>query len=180
VLQENERLRKLLGFKTRRPELALVPARVVARDTTPYFRVVTLKLSSDVPLQPRMPVIAAEGVVGQVHRVFADYAEVILLGDPRHRVDAVTQRTRAQAVIEGLGHERDYHAKLSYLSEKDEVRVGDVVVTSGMGGVFPSELVIGTVASVEKSEKGLFQDAVVSPAVDASRLSEVFVVTGLK
>lgn len=180
VLQENERLRKMLGFKVRRPELELIPGRVVARDTTPYFRVVTLHVTTDVPLSPRMAVISAEGVVGQVHRVFADYVEVILVSDPRHRVDAITQRTRAQAVVEGLGHERDYRAKLSYLSEKDEVRVGDVVVTSGMGGVFPAELVLGTVASVERSERGLFQDATLAPSVDASRLDEVFIVVGAK
>jgi len=180
VLQENERLRKMLGFKVRRPELELIAGRVISRDTTPYFRVVTLHVTSDVPLAPRMAVISAEGVVGQVNRVFADYVEVILVSDPRHRVDAITQRTRAQAVVEGLGHERDYHAKLAYLSEKDEVRVGDVVVTSGMGGVFPPELVLGTVATVERSERGLFQDATISPSVDASRLDEVFIVVGAK
>ncbi|MEZ4458816.1 MAG: rod shape-determining protein MreC [bacterium] len=180
VLQENERLRKLVGFKARRPELELVPGRVIARDTTPYFRVLTLKVSTTVALAPRMPVISADGVVGQVHRVFADFVEVILVSDPRHRVDAITQRTRAQAVVEGLGHERDYLAKLAYLSERDEVREGDLVVTSGMGGVFPPELVLGTVASVEKSERGLFQEATITPAVDASRLDEVFIVVGAK
>ncbi len=180
VLQENERLRKMVGFKARRPELELIPGRVIARDTTPYFRVVTLHVTTDVPLAPRMAVISAEGVVGQVNRVFADYVEVILVSDPRHRVDAITQRTRAQAVVEGLGHEKDYRAKLSYLSEKDEVREGDVVVTSGMGGVFPPELVLGTVASVERSQRGLFQEATIAPSVDASRLDEVFIVVGAK
>lgn len=178
VLQENERLRRMVGFKVRRPELELIPGRVIARDTTPYFRVLTLHVRTDVPLAPRMAVISADGVVGQVHRVFADYVEVILVSDPRHRVDAITQRTRAQAVVEGLGNERDYRAKLAYLSEKDEVREGDVVVTSGMGGVFPRELVIGTVATVERSQRGLFQEATISPSVDASRLDEVFIVVG--
>lgn len=180
VLQENERLRRLVGFKARRPELELVPGRVIARDTTPYFRVLTLKVSTTVTLEPRMPVISAEGVVGQVNRVFADFAEVILVSDPRHHVDAMTQRTRAQAVVEGLGHEKDYRAKMSYLSERDEVREGDLVVTSGMGGVFPPELVIGTVATVEHSDRGLFQDATLTPAVDVSRLDEVFIVVGSK
>lgn len=180
VLQENERLRRLVGFKAQRPELRLIPARVVARDTTAYFRVVTLKLSVEGKVEPRMPVISADGVVGQVHRVFSNYVEVILVSDPRHRVDAVTQRTRSQAVVEGLGHERDYHAKLAYLSEKDDVRPGDVVVTSGMGGVFPPELILGTVAHVDTRHRSLFQDVTLEPAVDASRLGEVFIVAGVE
>ncbi len=177
VLQENERLRQMVGLKTRRPEFNLVPARVISRDTSPYFRVVNIRIQSDVELKPRMPVIVAEGVVGQVHEVTGKFAEVIILSDPRHRVDAISQRTRAQAIVAGLGHERDYNARLSYLSEMDQVREGDIIVTSGMGGVFPKELIIGTVSTIEKSERGLFQEATLTPAVDFSRLEEVFVLT---
>lgn len=178
ILQENMRLRELVGFKTRHPEFELVPARVVSRDISPFFRVLRVQIKPASPVQERMPVVVAGGVVGQVHEVFDDYAEVVLVSDPRSRIDVVSQRNRAQGVVQGLGHERDYQAKIAYLDEKDEVRGGDVMVTSGMGGVFPPELIIGTISQVTPDERGLFQRAILQPAVDLSRLQEVFVVTG--
>lgn len=182
VLQENDRLRRVLDLKAKHPEYKLVPAQVIARDTSPYFRVLHIKvaLNPDQPIKPRMPVIVAEGLVGQVHRVFDKYAEIIIVSDPRHRVDAIAQRTRAQAIVEGLGHERDYLARLAYLRDIDEVRSGDVLVTSGMGEFFPRELIIGTVNEVNQAERGLFQEATITPAVDFSRLEEVFVLVGVQ
>lgn len=176
VLQENERLRRLVGFKRKRDDFELVPARVVARDVTPYFRVLKVSLQADAELKPRMPVVVAEGVVGQIHRVYGRFADVIVVSDPRSRIDVLSQRTRARGVVEGLGHERDYMARIGYLSEKDQVREGDVMVTSGMGGVFPRELVVGRIAEIEQAERGLFQEARIEPSVDFSRLEEVFVV----
>ena len=180
VLQENARLRELLGFQRRHPTFELAPAEVVGRDTTPYFRVLTLKLESEADLEARMPVVVAGGVVGQIHRTYGSFAEVVILADPRSRVDAISQRNRAQGIVQGLGQQRDYRAKISYLRRKDEVREGDVMVTSGMGGIFPPELIIGTIREVEQKERGLFQRAVLEPAVDFSRLEEVFVVTDVK
>jgi len=177
VLQENTRLRNLLGFKRQHPNFELAPAEVVGRDTTPYFRVVTLKLESDAQLEPRMPVVVAGGVVGQIHRTYGSFADVVIVSDPRSRIDVISQRNRAQGVVRGLGHRHDYLARISYLRRKDQVRKGDVMVTSGMGGVFPPELIVGTVQQVQRKQRGLFQKALVKPAVDFSRLEEVFVIT---
>ncbi len=178
VLQENARLRKLVGFEKKHPEYHLVPARVVGRDISPYFRVLRIKLETDEKLAPREPVVVAGGVVGQIHEVYGKYADVIIVSDPRSRIDAVSQRNRAPGIVEGLGHERDYLAKVSYLTQKDVVRKGDVLVTGGKGGVFPKELIIGKVASVDNAQRGLFQEVRLKPAVDFSRLEEVFVITG--
>ncbi len=179
VLQENARLRELVGFKLASPELTLVPARVVARNTSPYFRVLTVTLRVDAQVRARMPVVVAGGVVGQVHVVQGQTAQIILLADPRSRVDVISQRNRAHGVAQGLGRDRDYEARIAYLSQADEVRQGDVMVTSGMGGLFPRELIVGKVARVALDEQGLFQEAVLEPAVDLSRLDEVFIVTNL-
>lgn len=180
VLQENVRLREMVELQTRHPEFELVPAVVTARDISPYFRVIKIKIRNDGRLQPRMPVIAAGGVVGQVHRVYGEFADVVVLSDPRSRIDAISQRNRTQGIVQGLGHERDYFARVAYLLQKDEVREGDVMVTSGMGGIFPKELIIGTVSKITTSERGLFQEAWVEPAVDFSRLEEVFVIVGTR
>jgi rod shape-determining protein MreC len=178
VLQENARLRELVGFQKRHPEFELTPARVVGRDITPFFRVLRLELESTEKLAPRMPVVVANGVVGQIHEVYGQFAEVIIVSDPRSRIDAVSQRNRAPGIVEGLGHERDYLARVAYLNQKDEVRQGDVMVTGGKGGVFPRELVIGTITAVDNAQRGLFQEVELEPAVDFSRLEEVFVITG--
>lgn len=179
VLQENARLRELVGFKQGHPEYELVPARVIARDVTPYFRVIKLRVEADSDqIAPRDPVVVAGGVVGQVHRVDEGWAEVIVLSDPRSRIDVLSQRNRAHGVVQGLGRERDYLARVAYLSEKDVVRAGDVMVTSGMGGIFPPELIVGRVLEAAPDERGLFQRVRLEPAVDLSRLQEVFVITG--
>ena len=180
VLQENARLRELVGFKEKHPEYDLVPARVIGRDITPYFRVLKLELKSTEKLEPRMPVVVADGVVGQIHEVHGHYADVIIVSDPRSRIDAVNQRNRAPGIVHGLGHERDYLARIAYMSQKDDVRKGDVMVTGGMDGVFPKELIIGRVSSVQDSERGLFQEVMLEPSVDFSRLDEVFVITGVE
>jgi rod shape-determining protein MreC len=178
ILQENERLRALVGFKERHPEFTLVPARVIARDTTPYFRVLRITLSVPEGVKPRQPVVVAGGVVGQIDKVSGSTAEVVLISDPRSRIDAITQRGRVQGVVQGLGHERDYKATVSYLSLKEEVRPDDTMVTSGMGGVFPQELIIGTIREVAPDDRGLFQHVILEPAVDLSQLDEVFIITG--
>ena len=180
VLQENMRLRELVGFKERQPEYELVPARVIARDTTPYFRVLKIRLEVEAPIAPRMPVVVAGGVVGQIHEVHATGADVILVSDPRSRLDVISQRNRAQGVVQGLGHDRDYSAKIAYLDQKDSVRVGDIMVTSGLGHSFPRELIVGRVIQVQPDDRGLFQQATLEPAVDFGRVDTVFVITGKK
>lgn len=179
ILQENARLRELVGFERDHPEYELAPAEVVGRDSTPYFRVTRLRVESPAELAPRMPVVAADGVVGQVRNVSGAYADVVIVSDPRSRIDVFSQRNRAQGVVEGLGHERDYLARVAYLRQEDEVREGDAMVTSGMAGVFPADLAVGTIDEVVRSEEGVFQEARLKPAVDFSRLEEVFVVTGV-
>ncbi|AWV89047.1 rod shape-determining protein MreC [Bradymonas sediminis] len=180
VLQENARLREEVGFQKKHPEFELSAAKVIGRDITPYFRVLRLKIESGAELKPRQAVVVAGGVVGQIHEVYGNYADVIIVSDPRSRIDAVSQRNRAPGVVMGLGHESDYLAEVAYLNQKDLVRPGDVMVTGGKGGVFPRELVIGTVSAVKSSRRGLFQEVRLRPAVDFSRLEEVFIITGRK
>lgn len=177
VLQENARLRKLLGFKRRHDELELVPAEVIGREVSPFFRVMSIEIRAEGDVQPQMPVVVSGGVVGQIRSVAGGTAEVLLVSDPRSRIDAVSQRNRAHGVVRGLGNSKNYLAEISYLKPEDDVRKGDVMVTSGMGGVFPSELLIGEVEDVEMSQGGLFQRARLQPAVDVGRIEEVFVVT---
>jgi rod shape-determining protein MreC len=179
VMQENARLRALVGFQVANPNLVLRPAHVIAKDVTPYFRVVRLRLDAGEGVaEPGMPVVAAAGLVGQVISVTGDYCDVMLTVDPQSSIDVLVQRNRARGVLRGNGHDNDYTSRIAYLMQRDEVRVGDVVVTSGLAGRFPRELVVGHIIEVEQSSPGLFQEVVVRPAVDFSRLEEVFLITG--
>ena len=180
VLQENARLREMVGFQRQHPQLEVSPARVVGRDISPYFRVLNLKIETEADIEVRMPVVAAEGVVGQVHRVDGRIAQVVLVSDPRSHIDAISQRNRTLGTVQGLGHRSDYLAEAAYVTERDDLEVGDEMVTSGLGGVFPQDLRIGRVKSVETGADGMFQEVLVEPSVDVSRLREVFVVTGTK
>lgn len=179
VLQENARLRQMVGFAEAHPQLDLIPARVVAKDVSPFFRVTSIRLDArDSRVRIGMPVVASAGVVGHIDQVAGDYAEVVLAVDPRSRVDVLVQHNRARGVLQGLGHDDDYGARIAYLLRRDEVAVGDVVVTSGMGGRFPPDLVVGRIARVDRRAYGLFQEVEVEPSVDFSRLEEVFIVVG--
>jgi rod shape-determining protein MreC len=179
VLQENARLRAMVGFGEAHPRLDLVPARVVAKDVSPFFRVISVRLHArDSRIRVGMPVVASAGVVGHVDQVAGDYADVVLAVDPRSSIDVLVQHNRARGVLQGLGHDDDYRAKVAYLLRRDEVSAGDVVVTSGMGGRFPPDLVVGRIVDVERQSYGLFQEVEVEPSVDFSRLEEVYIIVG--
>jgi rod shape-determining protein MreC len=177
VMQENARLRNMVGFMEAYPTLQVVPARIIGRDVSPFFRVTSIRIQVDpARVEEGMPVVASAGVVGHVSQVEGAWAEVVLAVDPRSSIDVIVQRNRARGIANGLGHADDYHSRIAYLLRRDQVRIGDVVVTSGVGGRFPPDLVVGRVASVPAAEFGMFQEVVLEPAVDFSRLEEVFVI----
>lgn len=179
VMQQNERLRALVGFRDAYPRLDLVPAHVVARDVSPWFRVTTIRIEpAQQVITVGMPVVSSAGVVGFVSEVADRFAQVTLTVDPRSSVDVVVQRNRARGVLIGLGHETDYDARIAYLLRRDEVVPGDVIVTSGEDGRYPADLAVGRIRAVVRRDFGLFQEVLVEPAVDFSRVEEVFVITG--
>ncbi|TVR04651.1 MAG: rod shape-determining protein MreC [Deltaproteobacteria bacterium] len=176
VMQENARLRALVGFQQGHPAYEMLPARVTARDVSPFFRVTSIRIeSADARLEPGMPVLSSAGVVGRIQHVEGRRATVLLAVDPRSSIDIVVQRNRARGVLRGRGYDNSYRSEVAYLTRREEVRDGDIVVTSGLGGVFPPDLVVGRIDRIERRDHGLFQQVVVEPAVDFSRLEEVFV-----
>ncbi len=174
--EENRRLRRLLQLRVETPGETYA-AEVIARDTSPFFRVTRLAITSQdrTRLRAGQPVLTAEGLVGQVSRVFGDYADVLLSVDSRSAVDVMIRRSGARGIVRGTGENDRYAAKVEYLQRTDDVRVGDEVVTSGLGCRFPAELLVGRVAAVTRREFGLYQEVELAPAVNFSRLSEVLV-----
>ncbi len=181
ILQQNARLLKLVGFKQERPIYDLEPARVISADISPYFRVLRIRLEAQSEsIRPEMPVVSSEGLVGRIERVNGRYCDVMLTIDPRSKVDILTNLNRSRGILTGIGDEKTYHAKLSYLLRRDEVEEGELVVTSGRAGTFPKELPVGRITSIDSQDFGLYQSVTVTPLVDFSRLEEVYIITGVR
>ncbi|MBQ1266628.1 MAG: rod shape-determining protein MreC [Proteobacteria bacterium] len=181
ILQQNARLSKLVGFKQDRPIYDLEPARVISADISPYFRVLRIRLEAQSEaIRPEMPVVSSEGLVGRIEQVNGRYCDVMLTIDPRSKVDILTNLNRSRGILTGLGDEKTYEAKLSYLLRRDEVEEGEIVVTSGRAGTFPKELPVGRITSIDAQDFGLYQRVTVTPLVDFSRLEEVYIITGVR
>ena len=168
----NERLRELLQFREKNSS-SMIGAEVIARDPSSWFKSVTIDKGERDGVKKGMAVISSAGVIGQILKTASHYAIVLLLTDYNSAIDSIVQRTRAKAIVEGKGENR---CQLKYLLRADEVAVGDVVVTAGLGGNFPKGLMIGEIKRVDKQGHGVFQYAELAPSVDLTKLEEVFVI----
>lgn len=172
---ESVRFQKLLGLRNAVTAETLV-ARVIAIDTSPYFRVARVRLDRGENLVQRgMPVITPEGVVGRINRVSGDTSDILLSVDSRSAIDIVLPRTGGRGILKGKPGENGYRCAIEYLMQGEQAKEGDVAVTSGLGG-FPRDLPVGRVSKIVKNAAGLTQDLEITPDVDFARLSEVLVV----
>lgn len=170
-----ERLQRLLDAKTGLPQRTIF-AQVVGRDPSGWFQAIVINRGTADGVAKGMPVIAPEGIVGQVVTASYDYAKVMLMIDRSSAVDGLIQRNRARGIVEG---EAGALCRFKYVLRKADVRVGDIIVSSGLDGLFPKGLGIGTVAAVSKERPGIFQDVRVAPFVDFDTLEEVLVILPL-
>jgi rod shape-determining protein MreC len=174
IEQENARLRRLLDFRETLVGDVLT-ARVIGRDATAPSRTLTIDRGEADGVHKGAAVLAPGGVVGQVFLASQHAARVLLVTDHNSGVDAVVQRTRARGIVEGTVEGK---CGLKFVKRTEDLQVGDVVVTSGLDGIFPRSLPIGVISAVDKRGQGLFQYATLEPAVDADRLEEVLVTRG--
>jgi rod shape-determining protein MreC len=171
--QENLRLRKLLEFEEKH-RLDSVVARVIAKDSSTEFRAVRINRGDSSGIRKDMAVVTHEGIVGRILRTTQDSADVVTLLDPLSGVDAIDERSRARGVIEGMSEEL---CALRYTLRTDDIQPGDVLITSGLGGIFPKGVPLGVVSRVNRKPFGITQEVEVRPSVDFSRLEEVMVIT---
>jgi rod shape-determining protein MreC len=150
-----------------------VAARVVGKDATNWFKTILIDRGTQAGLRRNLPVVAPDGLVGRVVEVTPSTAKVQLITDPVSASGALMQRTRVTGIVTGnLGT----GLRVRYLPLLADVVVGDEVVTSGMGGVFPKGIPVGRVTAVERKSGALFQEAALQPKVDLGRLEEVLIV----
>jgi rod shape-determining protein MreC len=179
ITKENERLRELLRFTDASP-LTTVAAPVVGDSLAPsaLARVIRIGAGQNVGLRRGMPVVSAKGVVGRVTQVFRSSADVQLIVDPASAVAVRDERSRARANVVGTGS--NHKADLDFALRADDIEEGDLLVTSGTDGIFPSGLAVGKVIEVRRKSSATFLRAQVAPAVDPREVEEVLVVTGQK
>ena len=170
--QENTRLRALLNFE-QQANINGIAASVIGNDPTGWVRELLINRGQSNGIRPGMAVVTAHGVVGQVVSSSPSSSKVLLITDPSSGVDALIQESRVRGVVEGAGSDG---CELQYVTKDSPVRAGEVVVTSGLDGVYPKGLIVGTVARVGNGAAGLFQEVILQPAVDLQKLEEVLVV----
>jgi rod shape-determining protein MreC len=178
--EENRRLRRLLELR-QNLRADVVSAQVIGKDTNQFFHVARISLDRDTTREigPNLPVLSQDGVVGTTLRAGKDTVDVRLVIDAGSGVDVVVQRTGARGFIKGTGDERSYDCDVQYMQRTDEVEVGDLLVTSGVGRRFPKGISVATVKQITKREFGIYQKVVATPTVDFSRLEEVLIVTSV-
>ncbi|MDO9557132.1 MAG: rod shape-determining protein MreC [Coriobacteriia bacterium] len=172
--QENDRLRELVEFAEER-KLVKVGARVIGRPTSSWDGVITIDRGSVDRIEAGMPVLAAQGLLGQVFEVSGHAAKVRLITDQRSGVAAMVQSTRVVGVVRGS---IEGELTLDFVSAETTPVVGDVIITSGLGGVYPKGLVIGDVTSVDMRRGELFLRIGLVSRVPVSQLEEVLILVG--
>ena len=179
VEREVNRLRHALNYRER-SFFKLVPAVVVARDSSTWWRTITINRGKEDGIEGDMPVVTDEGLVGKTTTVSANISLVILVSDENCRVACSVEGTREQGIVSGERVTTGVTPRLNlnFLSKQADLHPGQKVYTTGVGGVFPSGLLVGVVKSFHV--RALDGQGELTPAVDLSHLEDVFIVTGQK
>lgn len=178
AVKENERLRELLGLREQRRELTFESATITARSTSNWASTMTLSKGSAQGVAAGDCVVDAAGnLVGIIDEAGTNWSTMITVVDATLEMGALLSRTESIAILEGdftlMAQER---LKLTYLPENTELLTGDLVLTSGLGGNYPSDLVVGTIASIHTDASGMSRYAVITPAADLESLVQVFII----
>jgi rod shape-determining protein MreC len=172
---ENQRLRRLLALQQRLP-LATLSAEIIAREWGGWVRSITVNRGRGDNVARLTAVIAPEGLIGRVMEVRSGASVIQVLTDPASTVGAHVVRTRTAGIVEG---DPRGTMRLKYMArEGGGIQIGDLVVTSGAGGVFPRGIPVGRVRAIDDRGSALFHYAVLTPVVDFARVDEVLLLTG--
>ncbi|MEZ0395152.1 MAG: rod shape-determining protein MreC [Anaerolineales bacterium] len=174
---ETEILAALVNFARTNPESDYRMANVIGRDPSPFLHYVIIDVGSSQGIRPGMPVVTEQGLVGRVEAVAAEAARVRLITDPASQVNVRLQGSETEALLIGS---ITGELSLEMIPQDVTVQAGDVVLTSGLGGGYPPNLLVGQVVTVRKFDYELFQQAVIQPTVDFSRLYYVLVITNFR
>ena len=176
-LTEYQILSSLLDFARAYPEYEYVGASVIGRDPSPFLQYVIINRGSDDGLRRGMPVVTQQGLVGRVARVTAAAANVQLITDPAMKINVRLHPSRERAVLTGS---ITGDLTLDFIPQSAVVNPGDLVLTSGFGGNYPPNILIGQVTGVRSQDFDLFQSGSVQPVVDFEQLEIVLVIVNFQ
>jgi len=174
---ETEMLSALLDFARANPEYTYKGAAVIGRDPSPFLRYIIINQGSNAGIRRGMPVVTHQGLVGRVDAVISEAARIQLITDPASAINVRLKNSETEAILVGS---ITGDLSLDMISQDVTVEIGDVVLTSGLGGNYPPNIVVGQVVSVRKRAYELFQQAAIQPVVDFSRLEIVLVITNFR
>ena len=177
LVVENQHLTQLLNYKTSHPEFNLQAARIVSRDTATWSNHIIINVGRNDGVEKNMPVVTPDGLVGHIDEAYSSYSEVELITDPRSAVSAIVQRadSRLTGVVKGVA-DSSSSINLNNIPQYANIKTGDTIITSGLSGIYPKGIVIGSVYKLETTAGGLLQYAVLYPAVNFQSLENVFVI----
>lgn len=178
--QQNTQLQvlsALLDFASSHPENEYLSASIIGRDPSPFLHYLIINRGSDDGLRRGMPVVSSQGLVGRVAAVTANAARVQLITDPGMAINIRLQGSGVEAILQGS---ITGELILTSIPQEAEVQTGDLVLTSGLGGNYPPNILIGQVSGVRQSPVELFQTASVQPIVDFSQLDIVLVIVNFR
>lgn len=175
---ENEHLKKFLEIKEQNPDYKLESAMVIGRDSSSQFGSFTVDKGSMAGIKVNSPVITHEGLVGIVSHVGPTYSVVTTILDPKINIGAYNSRTQSTGVVGGDANlYSSAKTKLRLLPRDTALLSGDIIETSGIGGMFPAGILIGTVDSIKAENSGVSMYAEISPIVDIEKVSNVMIIT---
>ncbi|MBI4412068.1 MAG: rod shape-determining protein MreC [Deltaproteobacteria bacterium] len=162
-----------------------VSARVIGYDPYAQSQTIWLSVGSSRGVAMDQPVLTVEGLVGRIVKVFPTSSQVLLLVDPHFSVDVIDEATRVRALVVGSGRGTElkrypFLTHLEFLSLGDEIRKGDLLITSGFGEIYPAGIPVGKIIDVEQKENALFKSSGVLPLADFGKLEQVMILTGKK
>jgi rod shape-determining protein MreC len=174
---ETDALAALVNFSRSSPESSYTAASVIGRDPSPFLRYIIIDKGSNIGIRRGMPVVTEQGLVGRVDAVISSASRIQLITDPGSAVNVRLEKAGREAVLVGTV---SGDLSLDLISQDVTLEVGDVVLTSGLGGGYPPDLIIGQLLTVRKRDSELFQQATVQPVVDFTQLKIVLVITDFR
>ncbi len=176
-LTDTQVLAALVDFSQANPESIYKAASVIGRDPSPFLHYIIINSGSNDGLRRGMPVVTNQGLIGRIDAVIADAARVQLITDPASAVNIRLQSADTDAVLVGSV---TGDLSLEMISQDVKIQEGDIVLTSGLGGDYPPDLLVGQLFNLRKRDYELFQEASVQSTVDFSRLEIVLVIMNFK
>lgn len=168
----NNRLKDLLAFK-QELTAATEAADVIGIEISGWIKTITINKGVSDGIKRDMIIATPLGIAGRIIDAQSTSSKALLVTDPRCAIDVIVQRTRVKGIAEGNGADR---LILKYTRHEDDVRVGDILISSGLDGIFPKGMAVGEIVRVEKGEDNFFMDIEVNPSADLKKLEEVLVV----